>query len=1185
LQSVEVRAEIVRSLELDLVGPPNDHAFAHELLPESPTRWYLTGALVPIGASLEQRIDETSDDEIASGGEASNGDDDGGSEKQAARKSILPSSMGLSVLVAPGVDEIEATVEWGDYAEEGSEEGEAEEHTDGHSHAGQDSLGGPPVALEAAQGGVASGKAAGPGEASRRRAWRRTPRQAKAKIAIPASGGKPAGIMLAGHGGVNGVQLVVTVRPVSASAMSTGRLPKGTRSVSVFVVNRREPDEEHPFRAFVFQTKLTLESPVPFVPRPDLRGAEATESDDWDDRVADLQYRDVCEYAVGHGVSATWQRPPETAASGSQSNSCRKLETTWIPRAEVELVAPSAIPQVELQMEVLGKLADGADAAAKLQPLVTQYRQWIESQKAKHTGLTAERAQTASEMMIVAGAIAGRIEAGIELLADPQVREAFCVANRAMARAGRQRAWAASDRQTPPEKLAPPSWRPFQLAFFLMTLRSIAQPMHNDRKCVDLLFFPTGGGKTEAYLGLAAFSMALRRLQNPGVMGCGMSVLMRYTLRLLTLDQLGRAAALMCALELERETNKALGEWPFEIGLWVGMAATPNRMGKRGDSGPGHEYTAYTKLMRYQRDDRGNPAPIPIEECPWCATKFTKKSFRLVPSELNPMDLRVHCVNHACAFTGNRYLPILGVDEPIYRRLPAFLIATVDKFASLPWTGETGCLFGLVNRYDKDGFYGPCSPGRGVSLGGQLPPPDLIIQDELHLISGPLGTIAGVYEAAIDALATRQTPTGNLRPKIIASTATVRRADVQIRALFERLQVSVFPPPGPDRRDSFFAHTVPASTTPARLYIGVAAQGRSLKVVLLRTALALLSAGQVAYERENGKRNEANPADPYMTLLGYFNSLRELGGSRRIIEDEVRTRVAQYSRRRRIEPPEALFTNRSIEYDVLELTSRVSTSDVSAAKHGLSQPFHKENRVDTALATNMISVGLDIIRLGLMVVLGQPKTSAEYIQATSRVGRDPKRPGLVVTLLNVHKPRDRSHYERFETYHDSFYRSVEATSVTPFSPRALDRALAATLVAMCRHTRPMLTVPAGASLILAERPHLDAIAKQLAERARNHAWPPSPDAGQKLHDHVLHRCTSLLDDWVNIAQEFKSTNVSLQYGTEMPSGRQLLFQFLDPALAGEKLVRQRFRANRSMRDVEPSVDLTIKNLHEWGNHP
>ena len=643
---------------------------------------------------------------------------------------------------------------------------------------------------------------------------------------------------------------------------------------------------------------------------------------------------------------------------------------------------------------------------------------------------------------------------------------------------------------------------------------------------------------------------------------------------------------MICALELEREKDTAkLGEWPFEIGLWVGQAATPNRMGRRGDTSGATEYSAYTKTTRFQRDEQRNPAPIPIENCPWWGTKFSRHSFRLVPTIDKPINLVVHCANHNCDFSGDRALPILGVDEPIYRRLPAFLIATVDKFAALPWTGEVGSLFGLVNRYDAKGFYGPCTDSAGSPLGGPLPPPDLVIQDELHLISGPLGTIAGVYETVIDALASRSEGEKVLRPKIIASTATVRRADSQIRALFDRQQVSVFPPPGPDRRDSFFAHTEPCETTPARLYVGVAAPGRSLKVVLLRSALALLSAGQTAYLREGGRKNVQNPADPYMTLLGYFNSLRELGGSRRIVEDEVRTRVAQYWRRKRREPVDRLFSDRSISYEVLELTSRVPTNDVASAKRRLALPFNENERVDVALATNMISVGLDIVRLGLMVVLGQPKTSAEYIQATSRVGRDPMKPGLIVTLLNVHKPRDRSHYERFETYHATFYRAVEATSVTPFSPRALDRALAAALVALCRQGKADMTPALGAGQILSLRTALEPFAARFAERARNHDRTMSAANAEQLRDHVLARCRNLLDDWHNIADQLAKTNTKLQYQQETSPAARLLYEFLHPELQHLPLIWRKFRANRSMRDVELNVELTVKNLNDWGSAP
>jgi len=321
-------------------------------------------------------------------------------------------------------------------------------------------------------------------------------------------------------------------------------------------------------------------------------------------------------------------------------------------------------------------------------------------------------------------------------------------------------------------------------------------------------------------------------------------------------------------------------------------------------------------------------------------------------------------------------------------------------------------------------------------------------------------------------------------------------------------------------------------------------------------------------------------------LLGYFNSLRELGGSRRIVEDEVKTRLDQYSRRRRRDPLDTLFSNRTISYEVLELTSRVSTGQIAAAKRRLASSFHSAEHVDVALATNMISVGLDIIRLGLMVVLGQPKSSAEYIQATSRVGRDPKRPGLVVTLLNVHKPRDRSHFERFENFHSTFYRAVEPTSVTPFSPRALDRALVAALVGLSRQGKTELTPAIGASEILQMRTSLEQFASRFAERAQGHDARLSSADAQLLHDKVLARCRSLLDDWLNIAQQFAQTNTRLQYQRWETGGAQrLLYDILDPELENLPAIRRRFRANRSMRDVEPSIDIVVKNLNDWPNNP
>ena len=734
-----------------------------------------------------------------------------------------------------------------------------------------------------------------------------------------------------------------------------------------------------------------------------------------------------------------------------------------------------------------------------------------------------------------------------------------------------------------------PRWRAFQLAFILLNLPGLGEPHHPHRKIVDLLFFPTGGGKTEAYLGLAAFAIVLRRLRNPGqdaMHGAGVTVIMRYTLRLLTLDQLARAAGLVCALELEREAEpERYGAWPFEIGLWVGKAATPNIMGRKGD---GRSDSARSKTIRFKANPTGKPLPIPLESCPWCGTRFQPASFDLQPDDDFPTELRIVCADFECDFSGDRPLPILGVDEPIYRRLPAFLIATVDKFASLPWTAQTGALLGGADRYDEAGFYGAADPKRGQPLGRPLPGPDLVIQDELHLISGPLGTMAGLYETVIEALCVRAAGTDDqgdaftpaVLPKIVASTATVRQAQDQIQALFARSNTRIFPPPGYDRHDSFFAEIVPNDQAPGRLYLGIASPGRNPKTLMRRVWLALMGAAERAYRDAGGHKNVDNPADPYMTVLGYFNSLRELGGARRILEEEVRNTVKASGQRRRIGQSyaEALFRDRRSFSEVVELTSRVPTAKVAEARRRLGCGAHERDRVDSAIATNMISVGLDIPRLGLMVVLGQPKTHAEYIQATSRVGRDDRKPGLVVTLLNIHKPRDRSHYERFRHYHETFYRSVEASSVTPFSARALDRGMAGALVGYARHAQPVLTPPGGVKSLETVRAAVERRLRELFQE-RVDSQPLDDEAErEERRQSVAARVVDLLDSWLAVVDHYQSVNSAVKYQKYEP-GRapgRLLREMLEEEFDSPH--QRKFRANRSLRDVEPDVNLYIKPL-------
>ncbi|MDB5310763.1 MAG: Helicase-like protein [Gemmataceae bacterium] len=1144
MTTADVREKLVHALGMDLVGPDRDDVALHdEVLPQAPSRWYLTGFLVPTDADEAEKSDETADEGSDELGAGAGADDEATPEPAAARKAPFTSSMGMSLLVPKETKELHVTVRWGDYRPDGV--------TDLPAAAGPTEM-----------GQEAQARGAGRLQFAK---WRRTERVEELTLKLPPSQ-KPKETSVPNSGtGADALSVALSVRPVKDIPQYDGLVPKGARSVSVFLVNRRRPaPTEERDTAWAFQAALDVRAEVPFVARPNLRGLEST---DWDERVADLQYRDACEYAVGHGVS--------TRAVPDGQFDCREVHTRWAPTAEVERVAPADIGGVELRMEELAAVPDATAAAGKLAGLVTLYRDWIVKQGANIPAKPKPRKDTADQLLREAGKVAERIEAGIGLLADPKVLDAFRTANRVMAVAARRRFGPMAPQKKKPEEVPPPKWRPFQLAFLLMNLEGVVRPESHDREVVDLLFFPTGGGKTEAYLGLAAFTLVYRRLTNPGIRGAGLSVLMRYTLRLLTLDQLGRAATLICALERERQQNvDQLGEWPFEIGLWVGRGATPNEMGYKGHKDT--QNTARARTIAYQNNPKGKPSPIPLEECPWCGEKFKATSFTLVPNSDQPTDLRITCANRACDFTRNSPLPILAVDEPIYRRLPCFLIATVDKFAAMPWTGPVGGFFGKVERYDRGGFYGPCHPGVGLPIpGGPLPPPDLIVQDELHLISGPMGTMVGLYEVALDELCSRVMGGKKVRPKIVASTATVRRAQNQIRALFARRTVDIFPPPGPDRRDSFFARTHTTKESNARLYLGLAAQGRSPKVVLLRTYLALLGAAQKWYAAAGGKKNKDNPADPYMTLLGYFNSLRELGGSRRIVEDEVVTKLTWYANRKREGEAEGLFADRKVSYEPVELTSRVSTSEVASAKQRLALPFHEEKSVDVAIATNMISVGLDITRLGLMVVLGQPKTAAEYIQATSRVGRDADRPGLVVTILNVHRPRDRSHYERFAHYHETFYRSVEATSVTPFSPRALDRGLAGTLVALARQGHAPLTAPKGATEILKERGKLEWVAQAIAARA---AEVTEGGEAEETRLTVLDLSRKLLDLWEKIAKEYADVGTQLQYQQEEGAARPLLHTFLDPDLKKLPRRHRRFRANRSMRDVEPGVGLWVYTL-------
>jgi len=1115
MTSEDVRKQLVDALRLDLVGPGVDHPLAEEQLSESdrPSSWYLTGFLIPSETEPEHRAQDVDDDDDL--GEVP---DDAGlaeeshEERKAAKKVYFPSSVGLSFYLLPAARQLTVDVSWGDYALRDVEDDNGETST---------------------------------------KVWQRTPR--RETVTVPVSAGRTR------VPDSDGIDLEISEQTVSGAELGE-HLPSGLRAVSIFVVNRRMPiavkrgTPDRSDEAYVFQPRLVVRGDKSFVEMPDLRGALSNE---WDDAVANLQYADTPAYAVGHGISTEWD-----VADGA----CTEVKTAWIPTAEVEATKTVEVPDVNLSMTALGALPNGAAMTEALRPLGDQYRQWIRRQRDNLKELPETHLETAQELLRSAETVADRIDRGVAILdTDEDAQEAFRMANRAVARALQQR-----------QGLTEPRWRAFQLAFILLNLPGITSPEHRDRELVDLLFFPTGGGKTEAYLGLSAFAMVLRRLRHAEdrIAASGVTVMMRYTLRLLTLDQFGRAAGLVCALELERRENpRAYGDWPFEIGLWVGKAATPNILGERGD---GRSDSTRAKVKQFKDNPKSKPAPIPLQVCPWCQTPFRPQSFTLHPDSDYPKELRIVCTNSDCDFTRDHALPIVVVDEQIYRRLPAFLIATVDKYAALPWLGTAGVLLGGADRHDADGFYGAGEPRQGQRLSAPLAPPDLVIQDELHLISGPLGTMAGLYETAIARLATREINGKTVRPKIVASTATARRASAQVQALFARPLTQVFPAPGPDRRDSFFAKTAPSTETPARLYLGLTAQGRSPKHVMRRVWLALMGAAERCYRDAGGERNKKNVGDPYMSVLGYFNSLRELGGARRILEEEVQNTVRAYGSRMRIGETQGMFADRKKFSEVVELTSRVPINEVDEARRRLAQEFHqKKERVDCAIATNMISVGLDIQRLGLMVVMGQPKTHAEYIQATSRVGRDPTRPGLVVTLCNFHRPRDRSHYERFRHYHQTFYRSVEGASMTPFSARALDRGLAGVTVGLARHLVPSLTPPDAVAKLASVRVELEQQLQAIFRERVKRQPINDPEELEARVRSVQERISDLLDSWIYVVNAYREHGVEVQYQKyERKNPKPLLREILDTEF--ESVHHRKFRTNRSLRDVEPEVNLIVQ---------
>ena len=711
-------------------------------------------------------------------------------------------------------------------------------------------------------------------------------------------------------------------------------------------------------------------------------------------------------YGQGHGCAVSWD------VSVPEPDS---IKSTFMPQYNLlQMKATSIDGTPVFNMHYL-YTAEPDELIQNLYRFAEKYEDWIKGlDQQVREGNLKDYNSVAEGNINECKKIANRIKKSISMLddslkGDGMAWKAFRYANEAMHMQRRQSLIKAG--KVPDDNSI--NWYPFQLAFLLLEVGSFIDPTGVDRRIVDLLWFPTGGGKTEAYLGIAAFVIFLRRLTKEKCNG--VTVLMRYTLRLLTIQQFERASILICACELLREKYNIPGE-EISIGLWVGNKLTPGSL-EEAD-------VTLAKLHAGGEVGSDEADPCQIKICPWCGKELYSKHYS---TDLLRRKMKINCPNDDCSFHQRYSLPISLIDEDIYEHRPTFIVATVDKFAQITLQDRPSAIF---------------------SVDGKNLPPELIIQDELHLISGPLGTMTGIYEAAITKICERD----NIPVKIVASTATIRNADKQIRALYGRA-FSQFPPQGISANDSFFAVRSEETERPARLYIGCMGVGTTFTTTLIRVYAAWLFASRYLVD----KGYDEKVIDNYWTLTGYFNSIRELGGTQTQVVDDIQSRYQYLKNKKFLEFKPAFSGKEKYEYSV-ELTSRMTNDEISdVIQTKLKIPFTREDSRDVydfVLASNMISVGVDVGRLGTMVVAGQPKTNAEYIQATSRVGRD--NPGLVYMIYNASRSRDRSHYEQFLRYHAALYRYVEATSLTPFSDRARDRGLQALFVTLCRYLCPDL---------------------------------------------------------------------------------------------------------------------------------
>lgn len=932
----EAREIIEKFLEDDLFGPVK----VDEIIEEEPLKYYTVGMLYPQETVVDQ--EETLKDELEDIQEAYDG-------SIALSNSYNPSSMAITTTVRADVEAIKIIVTTAQYdpIEQNNPINNGEEIVDG-------------------QGNSFKKK--------KEILWYRKPLKYEPIVDIPDKRGSTTFLLK------DGLELQLYVQKI---------FKDGSKMITVALINKNKHNNSNIInnQNSFFQCNIELSGIEKHDPVFIEKKMQIEINEDPELLNLNMLYSHVKNYALGHGCSVDW----EESIIGAW-----KISSRFIPHYDLKQMRPAVkVGKNILRMHFLAN-APRDEVGSALEEIVTSYEGWISNQTDMIKELPDKYKSSADENMRNCRETKDRISECIKVLKEnDDAFRAFQLANRAMLEQRVQ----FLNREGKTVNYDEITWYPFQLAFVLQEIPSIVYPKNKYRNLVDLLWFPTGGGKTEAYLGLSAFTIFFRRLTK-SENSAGVTIIMRYTLRLLTIQQFERASALICACESIRRAENLGGE-EISIGLWVGGGLTPNFLKEAEEN--------IKKLRSGETVSEGNPCQILL--CPWCGEEITPNDYEIKDGKMN-----LKCPSENCEFHGG--LPVYLVDEDIYNNKPTLIVSTVDKFARMTWEPKVGEIFGLRTKYD---------------------PPELIIQDELHLISGPLGTITGLYEIAVSKFCEKN----NIKAKIIASTATIRNAKSQILSLYGK-DFRQFPPQGINIRDSYFAEESNINEKPSRKYLGILPSGKSATTTLVRVYACLLFASR--YLKDLGFSDEI--IDSYWTMTGYFNSLRELGGAVVQVLDDVQDRY-EFLYATKFKDLNPKFTSKWRQDWYTELTSRKPNSEIAEIiQKKLKEKYPSKEAYHFVLASNMLSVGVDVGRLGIMSVTGQPKTNAEYIQASSRVGRE--NPGLVAVMYNPSHSRDRSHYEQFVYYHSAIYKFVEATSITPFSDRARERALHAVYISLCR---------------------------------------------------------------------------------------------------------------------------------------